>query len=500
MKKIIILLIIVAGISNSCEDYLDFQPKTLLTPEAALFSKEDVALALNGVYSALQKAGYFGTEFTVIADAATDNGNWPADRESAGTNQDRLPYAYSLDLNANNTASEFWVDGYFAIASLNNILARLEVVSFDEDFDNRVKAECLTIRAMTHFDLARIFAQDYNYTADQSHLAVPYLFESVPGTEPDRNTMAELYTYALADINEAVSLLQNLDGSEIENYRDGDDMYFVNYYSALGVRARLYFYMGDYANALVDSDIILSGPYTLSDYTPVQKTPPAFPAPATFLDEWFRLAYQVGDEAIWQLEADSDDGDFASRSLIDIYLANDGNAAHGASADLLALYEAGDLRNNWFVDEPATPAPDRHVYKYPGSLGNNADAHAIQVMRLSEFVLMSAECEARLPGGDENRARTLVNMITARANASAIVSSGTTLIEDIITERRKELCFEGHRLYDLKRLQRGFTRGSDCTLTNGNCSVTYPTDLYAWPIPIDEMNANPSMVQNPMNY
>ncbi len=140
MKKIIILLVFIAGISNSCEDYLDFQPKTLLTPEAALFSQQDVVLALNGVYSSLQKAGYFGTEFTVIADAATDNGNWPADRESAGTNHDRLPFAYSLDLNANNTAEEFWVDGYFTIASVNNILARLEVVEFDADFEARVKS------------------------------------------------------------------------------------------------------------------------------------------------------------------------------------------------------------------------------------------------------------------------------------------------------------------------------------------------------------------------
>lgn len=496
MKKLIIIIIAIAGLSLSCEDYLDFQPKTLLTPEAALYSQQDVALALNGVYSSLQKDGYFGTEFTVIADAATDNGNWPADRESAGTNHDRLPYAYSLDLNSNNTADEFWKDGYFTIASVNNILARLEVVSFDEDFDNRVRAECLTIRAMTHFDMTRIFAQDYNFTADQSHFAVPYQFKSVPGTDPGRNTMAELYDFAMADITEAINLLQALDGSEIENFRGGDDMYFVNYYSALGVRARLYFYMGDYANALIDSDIILTGPYSLSAYTTVQKTPPSFGSPATFIDEWFRLAMQVGDEAIWQLETDTDDGDFANRSLIDIYLANDGNAAHGASADLLALYEPADLRNHWFVDEPATPAPDRHVYKYPGSLGNNADAHAIQVMRLSEFVLMSAECEARI--GSEVRATTLVNSITARANATAISSTGAALIDDIITERRKELAFEGHRLFDLKRLQRGFVRGVDCTLTNGNCSLTYPSNLYAWPIPINEINANP-VIRNQQN-
>ena len=91
-----------------------------------------------------------------------------------------------------------------------------------------------------------------------------------------------------------------------------------------------------------------------------------------------------------------------------------------------------------------------------------------------------------------------MKIITDRANASEITSTGSQLIEDIITERRKELAWEGHRLFDLKRLQRGFVRGSDCTLTNGNCTVTYPTNLYAWPIPINEINANPNMVQNPI--
>ncbi|RPI43016.1 MAG: hypothetical protein EHM46_04530 [Bacteroidetes bacterium] len=116
MKKLIIISMIATGICVSCNDYLDFEPRTLLTPETALSTEEGLVLALNGVYSSLQKAGYFGTELIIIADAATDNGAWPADREAAGTNADRLPYAYSLDLNVNNTASEFWVDGYVTIA------------------------------------------------------------------------------------------------------------------------------------------------------------------------------------------------------------------------------------------------------------------------------------------------------------------------------------------------------------------------------------------------
>jgi hypothetical protein len=162
--------------------------------------------------------------------------------------------------------------------------------------------------------------------------------------------------------------------------------------------------------------------------------------------------------------------------------------------DLLNKYEPSDARNGWYIDEEDTPALDRHVFKYAGGLGIDADAHAFPVMRLTEFVLMVAECEAR--AGNEMKARELVLDITNRAGASPITSSGTQLIEDIITERQKELAFEGHRLFDLKRLQRGFVR-NDCTLTNGNCTVNYPSHLFAWPIPGIELDSNPEMEQNP---
>lgn len=491
MRKTIYIFTIVLGVLG-CDDYLDVQPETLITPDLALNTENDVAIALHGAYSFLNDDG-FGMEHNVIADAATDNGKIPTDRESAGASSDRIPHAYNLDLTRQNTAMELWREAYQAISAVNNILARLDVVEFDPDFEARVQAECLTMRALLHFSLTEVFAQDYNFTSDQSHLAVPYQTETEPGSTPARSTMAEVYSQCLSDINKALPLFESAGDVLVKDgYRAGGEIYFLNYYAALGLRARMHFYSTDYTSALADANELLSGPftlgptYTVNEYTNDGET-------GEFVDQWYGLAPILESEAIFQLDIDSDDGNFANRSLIDIYTANNGNAAHAVSQDLLDLYEADDARLHWYLDEAATPALDLHVFKYPGGLGINADAHHFPVMRLTEFQLMAAECEARI--GDAARALSLVNAITMRAGAGAVTSTGDQLVEDIITERRKELAFEGHRLYDLKRLQRGFVR-NDCASTTNVCSVTYPTDLYAWPIPGAELDANPAMVQN----
>ncbi len=79
------------------------------------------------------------------------------------------------------------------------------------------------------------------------------------------------------------------------------------------------------------------------------------------------------------------------------------------------------------------------------------------------------------------------------------VAAGQTLIDDIIQERRKELAFEGDRYWDLARLKLDVVR---INLHNNYPSNT-PLILAAgddkriWPIPQDEIDANPAVTQNP---
>ncbi|HXB06281.1 MAG TPA: RagB/SusD family nutrient uptake outer membrane protein, partial [Puia sp.] len=74
--------------------------------------------------------------------------------------------------------------------------------------------------------------------------------------------------------------------------------------------------------------------------------------------------------------------------------------------------------------------------------------------------------------------------------------TGALVLEDILIERRKELAFEGNRLWDLVRLGRTFTKWSSQTPLK-TISVAPGNQFLVWPVPLAELNANPGIGQNP---
>jgi hypothetical protein len=92
---------------------------------------------------------------------------------------------------------------------------------------------------------------------------------------------------------------------------------------------------------------------------------------------------------------------------------------------------------------------------------------------------------------DENEARNYANYITSRRKADAIVSTGPNLFEDIITERRKELAFEGDRYLDLQRLKREVIRSDNFPAKAR--TIAYSNFRRLLPIPQAEVDANPDI-------
>ncbi len=120
------------------------------------------------------------------------------------------------------------------------------------------------------------------------------------------------------------------------------------------------------------------------------------------------------------------------------------------------------------------------------------------LFRLADAYLMYAECVVRgATGGTITQAVDYVNDVRERSNAS-IITAGDLTLNFLIDERGRELNLEGHRRSDLIRFGM-FTGGSYLWPWKGNTlnGTSIPSTYKLFPIPVQALQANPNLTQNP---
>ncbi len=469
MKKINIwcLVFVMSLTMLSCDDFLDRQPFASTTQDLIFTDVELTQNALNGAYDILGNTSrWYGRNYVIIGDLAADN------TLVRPVNSGRFLEDYQYSKNKDNTQAGFWLDAYSTIARSNNLINALEGGSLDGVSNapiDQFVAEALFLRALGHFDLCRMFAQDYGFTADASHPGVPYVTVTETFGQPARNTVKEVYDNALADLTKALSLIDD------NYYTAGERPYRASTGAINALMARIYLYKGDWANAKSKAEeVINNGSYSLLTN-------------GGYIAGW---AAAENTESIFDVAILNTDflGTDALGSMYDF----EGYGDIAPTENLLETYELGDVRLGWFVVEPSNG--EIYVNKYPGR-GGTLGVDNTRILRLSDMYLISAEASARM--GDIPAGNARLNDIRTRAGIPAISPvNAIDLLDEVAAERRREFAFEGHRWYDLRRNQKDIERGAGCTAT-GWCSIAYPNDQFAYPIPQTEMNANPNMVQNP---
>ena len=144
-----------------------------------------------------------------------------------------------------------------------------------------------------------------------------------------------------------------------------------------------------------------------------------------------------------------------------------------------------------------------------------ADDIPSRFFRYGEILLNYAEACIEL--GEDQEARTYLNLIRKRAGMPDIVESGDLLRQHYRNERRIELAFEEHRFYDVRRWVIGPTAyvpnrtiNIVYNLNPDHTTATVPTysqsvfftaawdnKAYFFPILRDEINKNSALIQNP---
>lgn len=477
MKKFIkttILIATSAVMLHSCGDFLDSSPYESIDDATAIKDVKSALGGLTGAYDAMTQFESYGRNYSVFGDVFTDN------VQISSTNSNRFTGQAAWSWTSSNADyRDYWTRSYQVINRVNNIINA--TMDGDEDQKDQLLGESYALRALIHFDMVRLFAQDYRFTADQSHLGIPYIKAHDPKGQPSRNTVAEVYTNILSDMEEAAKRIKVLRGTHLENpLTTGTAPYTISPDAINAIYARIYLTMGNYAKAKEYAELVIPK-YALvsnADYTSI----------------WTQL---YSSESIFTM-SNSETDYLGTNSYGYIYV----EAGYGdllVSPTLYALYADNDIRKSLIVNGTAASRKD-NLYmqgKYPYTRGRPGLDNP-NIIRVSEMYLIAAEAAART--GNEPAARKYLDNIRQRAipTAPASTATGQALIDEILLEKRKELAFEGQYFYDLKRLHLDIIGATAGNGTIGKV-IKYGDDLLALPIPQAETDANPNLAkqQNP---
>ena len=433
-------MVILATLTMSaCDNFLDITPtgkviaetgdeyRALLTYEYKYFTKDRYMTTLRTDEMLMDKVKTSSTDL----DAYLDLWRWKDDNPSP-------------------TTSYFsWRSYYHSVYIANYIIQNQKKIKEATAQEiSQLVGEAYMMRAYCHFLLVNLYAEPYTHCTPSQTRGVPMLLEADVNAIPGSSSVETVYNQILSDLDNAEQYL-NVEEWELgKNYR-------FNTTSAQALRARTYLYMGRWSDAFEASKDVLSVYNELEDMNNSTTLPNSYKS----------------KESIVALE----------RFSSNLYTAVDMPAS-----EFISLYRSGDQRRTKYF---------KRVTSSTYSLLKGRNDEFSCSFRTAEFYLTAAEAAARL-GYTTDAINYLTPLMTKRLNASAYETTtaliGTMteeeLIQEILDERARELAFEGHRWYDLRRTsQPALTRVYDGT------TYTLLPEQYTMRFPSEAVEANPEI-------
>lgn len=411
-------------------------------------------------------------------------------------------HRYVLNANSGH-ASSIWLGKYALINRVNRLIQASNTITpadANEQLEmNSILAEARVLRAWAYLQLETYFSTDMS---DDNALGV-MLLDFVPSVDVQLPRVANSQIYDLMEADLAYGEA-NLSTNSTINPFAGDYKYVTpNLINA--IRARFYLYRKDYVQAQTYALAAINGgtpsnavTYNLM-WNDLSQGETIFAASRPATGSWGNIA-----GLFFFNSTDLTGGCFhdMGRNLFNLLDAYPSDVRRVNWIDATSAIDPGYATNSNYVSSDVLV-----INKYPGK-GVQALRNDIKLFRLSEMFLILAETYVGGTTVDLVAAANQVQAIrTARGTGQTLPSYATPqdAWADIMLERRKELCFEGHRYVDIKRL--GALAGNmsiDRNATDDEVSgtpLTLPlTDhRFTLPIPQNEVAGNVSIQQNP-NY
>lgn len=397
-----------------------------------------------------------------------------------------------------------WQNLYQKIKGCNVVLDMLDEVTGSKSDRLNLKGQALSLRAFYYFMLVNTYALPYNAKGIdiETALGVPLIIEATVKDEfPIRASVGDVYRQIEKDLLEAKLLM--------DQYGQANYQYKVTPLFVDLLLSRMYLYMEKWDQVVKYASSVITQKPTLrklSDYYRI------------VVDEWWgteTLTYdrdQAGvynsdsPELIWGYGQSGSYGNYYVGIMNLMYEGN--KPAFSVSQDLVNLYEAKDMRLHFYYEQYFIAM----LYGVTAPLvgekcKNDPRYNASRGMRVAEAYLNRAEANIRLflNNGDENLRKAALRDLNYlrehrfETSYEEVDKTGQELLDFCLAERRRELSFEDHRWFDLRRLGMPEIKHQFTISAGQTQEYVLPANgaRYVLPIPKVVLEENPALIQNP---
>ena len=463
MKKVTtILAICVVLMLTGCNDYLDIKPKGDKIPKTVT----DYETLLN--YESVQKVSdtypTYLTDDVYLPDVA--QGTATPGLNSVDQSILNL-YLFKKDVFGEAQDDGFWFASYNRIYYYNTVIDNImDAEGPSEQQKHSIRAEALISRALEYLYLVNGYAKHYDVRTADTDPGVPLILdEDISKKDLVRASVKDVYAQIQSDLQAA---LPNLPAQPKGN------AFRASKAAGYGILAKMYLYMGNYAEALKAANAVLEMNNSLLDLKKYAVV---------------KVQSSIGRTNVPQ-DIDNPENIYIKFAP---YVYGLSSKVFG-SDELISLFSEDDMRLQVYFTKNFRNIPtDKYVWA-PYLRANLA-------VSSPEIYLIAAECEAR--EGSVERAIALINKLRdnrIKNNTDIVATDRNDALQKVLEERRRELAMSGMMRYiDLKRLNQEsqFAKTITHVTGEGTFSLEPNSPLYVLPIPAKVMRFNKnSMKQN----
>ena len=485
--KYALVMALLVGFTG-CDSMLDgVEPSTSVSSEVVLTSEDGVNALRASMYSKVHENFSMTTEYFIAPSAFTDE-----TRNRPGSTRFQ-----ALTRATGTSGGTAHLDNwglYEIIQDANLIIGAVDASVFEDPATlDQYRGEALALRAFAMHNMVRVYGYEPgnfgqgdlegNWDAGIIIRTEPTLDLSDADLRP-RSSVNDVYTQILNDLSTAKTLLSGV---------NSDNRYVTEAFVD-GLTARVNLYAGNWGAAATAAQ------------NAIDNFPNSLENTADGVADMFDENEGGHPEALFKIviNPDTEGGGFGNNGPA-TYTA-DGFLAQLPTQFLIDKYDAADYRLGWYEDctttqlNPLTQPTNCDavntnglvITKFGGEKGNSVDD--MPMMRLSEMYLIRAEGlakDANSPAAGVAPLQTLRDARNTGAVPAAALVDIQAFEDEILDERMRELGVEGHRFYDLKRLQRNI-RNPDGSLKMRADSYRILADLGS-----GLLNVNEQLVENP---